>query len=39
MNALLCEMETTRDFGQCKHGRLTCVEPRLADIDRLYGQR
>jgi DNA mismatch repair protein MutL len=39
MNALLREMETTPNSGQCNHGRPTYVELRLADIERLFGRR
>src|SRR4029078_4814292 len=39
MNALLREMEETPNSGQCNHGRPTYVELKLADIERLYGQR
>jgi DNA mismatch repair protein MutL len=39
MNALLREMESTPNSGQCNHGRPTYVELRLADIERLFGRR
>jgi DNA mismatch repair protein MutL len=39
MNALLREMETTPNSGQCNHGRPTYVELRLTDIERLFGRR
>ena len=39
MNALLREMETTPNGGQCSHGRPTYVELNLADIERLFGRR
>jgi DNA mismatch repair protein MutL len=39
MNALLREMETTPNSGQCNHGRPTYVELKLADIERLFGRR
>jgi DNA mismatch repair protein MutL len=39
MNALLREMETTPNSGQCNHGRPTFVELKLADIERLFGRR
>lgn len=38
MNALLREMETTPNSGQCNHGRPTSVTLRLADIERLFGR-
>jgi DNA mismatch repair protein MutL len=39
MDALLRQMEATPHSGQCKHGRPTYVELRLADIERLFGRR
>jgi DNA mismatch repair protein MutL len=39
MNALLREMETVSNSGQCNHGRPTYVELKLTDIERLFGRR
>ncbi len=39
MNALLREMESTPNSGQCNHGRPTYVELKLTDIERLFGRR
>jgi DNA mismatch repair protein MutL len=39
MNALLREMESVRNSGQCNHGRPTYVELKLTDIERLFGRR
>jgi DNA mismatch repair protein MutL len=39
MNALLREMETTPNSGQCNHGRPTYIELKLTDIERLFGRR
>ncbi|MFN0193596.1 MAG: DNA mismatch repair protein MutL, partial [Aestuariivirga sp.] len=39
MNALLREMETTPNSGQCNHGRPTFIELKLSDIERLFGRR
>ncbi len=39
MNALLRDMETTPNSGQCNHGRPTYVELKLNDIERLFGRR
>ena len=39
MNALLREMESVDNSGQCNHGRPTHVELKLTDIERLFGRR
>ncbi|WP_225026217.1 DNA mismatch repair endonuclease MutL [Xinfangfangia pollutisoli] len=39
MNALLREIESTPNSGQCNHGRPTWVELKLHDIERLFGRR
>jgi DNA mismatch repair protein MutL len=39
MNALLREMESVPNSGQCNHGRPTYVELKLADVERLFGRR
>lgn len=39
MNALLREMESTPNSGQCNHGRPTFIELKLADIEKLFGRR
>jgi len=36
MNALLRQMETTPNSGQCNHGRPTYIELKLKDIERLF---
>jgi len=38
MNALLREMETTPNAGQCNHGRPTYISLGLKDIERLFGR-
>ena len=39
MNALLREMESVPNSGQCNHGRPTYVELKLANIEKLFGRR
>ena len=39
MNALLREMESVPNSGQCNHGRPTYVELKLTDIEGLFGRR
>lgn len=39
MNALLREMETTPNSGQCNHGRPTYVTLARADVERLFKRR
>ena len=39
MNALLREMESTPNSGQCNHGRPTYIELKLTDIEKLFARR
>jgi DNA mismatch repair protein MutL len=39
MNALLREMETTPNSGQCNHGRPTFIALGLGDIERLFARK
>jgi DNA mismatch repair protein MutL len=39
MDALLREMESTPNSGQCNHGRPTFVELKLGDLERLFGRK
>ena len=38
MNALLRQMESTPNSGQCNHGRPTSIKLTLRDIERLFGR-
>jgi DNA mismatch repair protein MutL len=39
ISALLREIESTQNSGQCNHGRPTYIELKLADIEKLFGRR
>jgi len=39
MDALLREMESTPNTGQCNHGRPTYIELKLSDIEKLFGRK